>query len=102
MDAFKDDDLIVAQLGVTPCLALAFKEVEAGHLHLFASQQPGQGVVKKRQVDGVQVLKIVIALCIARRQLTVNKVIVQLHRKGVQPLRQQLYGQPLGKSCLAG
>ena len=76
-------------------LALAFLKVIARQLYLLASEQCRKLLVKQRQIQGMQVLKIVIALIIFWRLLAVEEIIIQRDTHRMDTIHSQLHTKTL-------
>jgi len=101
VDALNQQHLVGTQLDHAPPLALACDKVVAGQLDLLAGHQRSQLLVEKRQVQCLQHLEVVVALLVARGQLAIYEVVVQLDRDRPHTIGKQLHGQPLRKGRLA-
>ena len=78
VDTFHDEHFVVLQ----PELASAHSTLSCGEvigrqLYLVASEQCVQLLVEQRQVQGVQVFVVEVAILVARCELTVHEIVVE-------------------------
>ena len=76
-------------------LAATLLEVITRQFHLFAPEQSRQLLVKQRQVQSMQMLKIIVALIIFRRLLAVEEIIIQRDTHRMDTIHSQLHTKTL-------
>lgn len=82
MNAFKDERLSVFEFDHVPFFALACFEVVSRKLNFFAADKFFDIACKLFQVQGFDGFKIVVAVFIQRRIVTVYEIIIQLQWEG--------------------
>src|SRR5690606_36275997 len=102
VNALDDDELVRRQLHQPPLQALALNEVETRQAHFFAANQLRKMFVEQRHIDRLQRLESQRAVFVARRELTVDKVVIHLQRERTQTVRQKLDRQTLGEGRFTG
>ena len=102
MDALDDEYLVVVQTqSATAHLAPACLEVVARQLHLLAVEQGVHLFVQQVEVQGVQVLKVVVAIGLARRLVAVHEVVVERYGDRLDAVGSKLHGESLAGRRLA-
>ena len=102
MDALDHQHLIVVQLeSATALLAASRLEVVARQFHLLAPEEGVHLLVEQRQVQGVQVFVVVVALLVAGRLVAVDEIIIQRDGYRFDAVDGQLYRQSLAGGRLA-
>ena len=102
MDAFDHQYLIALQLQLLAAgLTLACLEIVAWQLHFLATQQGIHLVVEQRDIEGVQVLEVIVAIGITRCEVTVEEIVVEGDADRIDAIDGQLYGESLAGGGLA-
>ena len=71
--------------------AASLLEVITRQLYLFTSKQGCELLIKQRQIQGVQMLEIVVTLLIARRLVTIQEIIIERDINWLDTINGQLY-----------
>ncbi len=97
-----DDDRGIGQAqAVSVPFPLAGFEVEVGELDLLPGQQSGQVSAEELGVDGVDMLKVQLAVGAGGDPVAVDVVVVQTHEDGRAPVHAELGSQAVGRGGLA-
>ena len=81
-------------------LALALLEVVTGQFHLLTTEQSVQLLVEQGNIQGVEVLKVVVATLVEGGLVAVLEIVVQRDAYGLQPVDGQLDADALAGSRL--
>ena len=102
MDAFHHQDIVVVHLQLlATLLALARLEIVLRQFHLLATEEGIKLVVDELQVERIDTLIIILAICILWRFLPIHEVIIQGNLQRFQAVHSQLDGETLTRGGLA-
>ena len=101
MDAFKYKYFVAPELQfLAALLALARLEIVARQLNFLATHERVHLLIEQRQVEGVKVFEVVVAILVLGGLLAVEEVVVEGNADRVNAVDSQLYGESLARRCL--
>ena len=96
MDSLDDEDVLGAQAELFPRRSFAQKKIEVGQLHLVPRQKSLEVGVEELQIQGIDVLEIVLALLVPGGVVPIDKVFVQRQGHGAESRELDLDPEPPG------
>ena len=102
VDALNHEHLVVVESQpASAFLAASCLEVVARKLHFLAVEEGVDLAVQQFQVQGVQMLVVVVSILVARCFLAVYEIVVERDGHRLNAVGEQLYAYALAGGCLA-